>query len=210
MRSRATSASPLVRRERSWLPIVVLLALVAAVIAVVVSGSSGDPWASVRLADGFDFPVGPPDARGYYDAQPFGRDQHLGNDWNGVGGGNTDLGDPVHAIAGGVVSSAAHEGKGWGNVVRVVHRYRWGGRTEVVESLYAHLDRIDVRKGERVRRGQVIGTIGTADGAYLAHLHLEVRERPGLPLGEGYAVRPQGQVDPTAFIRRRRPAHYVR
>ncbi|MBL4587064.1 MAG: hypothetical protein JKX84_08430, partial [Flavobacteriales bacterium] len=31
-----------------------------------------------HISDGFDFPVGPPDAKGYYNAQPFGKNEHLG------------------------------------------------------------------------------------------------------------------------------------
>ena len=53
---------------------------------------SGAPTVTERgipVSDGFDFPVGPPDAKGYYDAQSFGKNRHLGSDWNGVGGGNT-------------------------------------------------------------------------------------------------------------------------
>src|SRR5262245_5899247 len=118
---------------RPWISVAIASLLTAVIVAVFLTGgtSSDDPWTSVPSADGFDFPVGPPDARGYYDAQPFGQDQHLGSDWNGVRGGDTDLGDPVYAVADGVVSSAAHEGEGWGNVVRVVHRYRGSGGTEV-------------------------------------------------------------------------------
>lgn len=37
--------------------------------------------------DGFDFPVGKPDADGYYNAQDFQENYHLGEDWNGNGGG---------------------------------------------------------------------------------------------------------------------------
>jgi len=159
----------------------------------------------LALADGFDFPVGAPDADGYYDAQPFGGDTaHLGSDWNGDRGGDSDLGDPVLAIADGrVIEAADHEG-GWGNVVRVAHRVRDRDGERVVESLYAHLESIDVRVGEHVGRGQPLGTIGTADGVYVAHLHLELREVLGRPLGRGYGP-PDAQVDPTAFIRAHRP-----
>lgn len=157
------------------------------------------------LADGFDFPVGAPDARGYYDAQPFGGDSaHLGSDWNGNGGGDSDLGDPIFAVADGrVVDAADHEG-GWGQVVRVAHHVRDTRGERVVESLYAHLERIDVRVGERVTRGQQLGTIGTAGGVYRAHLHLEIRDLVGRPLGLGYGP-PDAQLDPTAFIRAHRP-----
>jgi murein DD-endopeptidase MepM/ murein hydrolase activator NlpD len=160
----------------------------------------------LALADGFDFPVGDGDAHGYYDAQPFGGDRaHLGNDWNGVRGGDSDLGDPVLAVAEGRVTDAADYEGGWGNVVRVLHRVREAdGREYLVESLYAHLEQIDVVVGARVTRGQQLGTIGTAGGIYRAHLHLEIRDRPGRPLGLGYGP-PFAQVDPTAFIRARRP-----
>lgn len=157
------------------------------------------------LADGFDFPVGPPDAKGYYDAQPFGKNNHLGNDWNGVGGGDSDLGDPVHSVADGVVTFAEDMGGGWGNVVRVVHRVKSGKDTRMMESLYAHLETVLVRPGEIVRRGTKLGTIGTANGQYKAHLHLEIRSAPDLPLGNGYSEDKSGYLDPTAFIREHRP-----
>ncbi len=148
----------------------------------------------------FDFPVGPPDATGYYDAQPFGDNAHLGNDWNGKGGGNTDLGDPVYAVAEGIVIETVDHGGGWGNVIRIVHPCGTRG----VESLYAHLETVDVAPGARVTRGQRIGTIGTAGGVYPAHLHLELRERY-LPLGGGYAADTRGYLDPTRYIRSHRP-----
>ena len=164
------------------------------------------PWDHVPLADGFDWPVGPPDATGYYDAQPFGQNRHLGEDWNGRGGGDTDLGDPVHAIADGVVTEAWDHWGGWGQVVRVVHRWREpDGRMRTVESLYAHLDRMDVRDGQVVKRGQGIGTTGDAHSQYLAHLHLELRARPGMPLGPGYSSDRAGWLDPSVFISLRRP-----
>ena len=160
-----------------------------------------DPCGALAEADGFDFPVGPPDAAGYYDAQPFGTDTHLGSDWNGRGGGDTDKGDPVAAVADGRVSEASDIGGGWGPVVRIVHRTGDG----CVESLYAHLDTIAVEAGAIVRRGDPIGTIGDAHGVYVAHLHLELRDAPGLPLGGGYGT-PDGHLDPTAFVNAHRPA----
>lgn len=155
--------------------------------------------ASAAECGRFDFPVGPPDASGYYDAQPFGANDHLGNDWNGTGGGNSDLGAPVYAISPGVVSAASDVGGGWGNVVRVAHSCR-GAPEQELESLYAHLETVEVRAGQRVLRGQRLGTIGTAGGQYLAHLHLELRAHAGLPLGGGYSEDPTGFLDPSAFI----------
>ncbi|HEY8144396.1 MAG TPA: M23 family metallopeptidase [Kofleriaceae bacterium] len=157
-------------------------------------------------AGSFGFPVGDGSATGYYNAQPFGENAHLGDDWNGTGGGDTDLGDPVLTIADGVVTSAEDHGGGWGKVVRVVHDVGPAGAPVHVESLYAHLDSIEVSTGEVVARGHRIGTIGDAGGRYPAHLHLEVRDRVGLPLGHGYGAGVRGYLDPTAFILARRPA----
>jgi len=188
----------------AWLPLVGAVAAVAVVTGAARgrAGLDGPPVATSECG-GFDFPVGPPDASGYYDAQPFGTNDHLGSDWNGDGGGDTDLGDPVYAIAAGVVSAASDHGGGWGNVVRVVHPCGEVPGREV-ESLYAHLDGIEVHAGQRVVRGQRIGTIGTAGGQYRAHLHLELRARPGMPLGGGYSEDTAGYLDPTAFIHRHR------
>ncbi len=180
------------------------LALTVAVgLALAVARTSRAPARAFASppCDGFDYPVGPPDAVGYYDAQPFGDTDHLGSDWNGNGGGDTDYGDPVHSIAGGRVVFAGDVGGGWGNVVRIVH---WCG-DEPVESLYAHLASIEIGAGAAVRRGDPIGTIGDADGQYLAHLHFELRRVVGLPIGGGYGIDAPGYVDPTAFIDAHRP-----
>lgn len=152
---------------------------------------------AVAVVGGFQSPVGPPDGAGYYDAQPFGENEHLGSDLNGRGGGNTDLGDPVFAAARGTVVFADDLQGGWGNVVRLVHALPDGAS---VETVYAHLDRIDVAVGDDVPRGAEIGTIGTAHGRYKAHLHFEVRTTVGAAIGGGYGAPEQGQVDPTAFV----------
>jgi len=164
---------------------------------------------SIPTSDGFDFPVGPPDADGYYDAQPFGGpSSHLGSDWNGNGGGDSDLGDPIHSIGHGLVTDAFDRGGGWGGVVMVAHRIPDpdGGPDQLVESLYAHLQRIDVKVGDTVARGALLGTMGNVDGLYLAHLHFEIRSRTGVGLGGGYGLPGTTWVDPTAFIEARRPA----
>ncbi|MEM6929170.1 MAG: M23 family metallopeptidase [Myxococcota bacterium] len=158
-----------------------------------------DPCHGLSDAEHFDFPVGAPDARGYYDAQPFGANRHLGSDWNAATGGDSDLGAPVFAVARGRVTEVRDHGGGWGRVVRVVHRHE--GRC--VESLYAHLSSVDVVVGQPVLRGVRLGGIGNVGGRYLAHLHFEIRTQAGLPLGGGYGV-PEGHVDPTAFIEARR------
>ena len=159
----------------------------------------------IPVSDGFDYPVGAPNGEGFYDAQPFGRNTHLGSDWNGLGGGNTDLGEPVTNIANGRVRWAADKGRGWGWVVVVTHRLSTSSDDpQWVESVYAHLDRVDVQAGQVLQRGASIGTIGDAHGAWPAHLHFEIRKGRGQALGRGYGPA-HGQVDPTAFINAHRP-----
>jgi murein DD-endopeptidase MepM/ murein hydrolase activator NlpD len=158
-------------------------------------------YCEVRIVNGsnwFDYPVGAPNAKGYYRAGKFGEDRHLGEDWNGKGGGNSDYGDLVYAIADGTVSYAEDTQLGWGNVVRIVHPV---DKTHSVEAVYAHLAKMRVHDGAKVKRGQEIGTIGNADGAYQAHLHFEIRSQPGLPLGGGYSANPAPAfLDPSEFI----------
>src|SRR5260370_19690526 len=132
--------------------------------------------AFTRLADGFDLPVGKPDARGYYKARGFRSHGHLGEDWDGVGGGDTDLGDPVYCIGDGVVVFARDCHQGWGNVIIVRHAYRDGLGVRYVDSLYGHLDKILVKPGQSVRRGQQIAAIGNPHCPYHPHLHLTVRK----------------------------------
>jgi murein DD-endopeptidase MepM/ murein hydrolase activator NlpD len=165
---------------------------------------AGTPRAGIPFADGFDFPVSPPEGRGFIVRKGWRFKGHLGEDWDG-GGYDTDLGEPVHAVAAGRVSFVADVGGGWGKIVRIVHRYRdRRGEGRAVESLYAHLARIDVRENELLRRGGQIGTLGNCDGFYTAHLHFELRGRTGLPLGPGYAADATGWLPPSEFIRQHR------
>lgn len=155
--------------------------------------------------NGFDFPVGKPNAENYYLASKFGQRNHLGEDWNGVGGGNTDLGDPVYAVSNGVVAFTEDVCCGWGNVVRVIHKLENNQKYQYLETVYAHLDRIDVHPGQLLKRGALIGTIGNAHGAYKAHLHLELRDFINMSLGPGYSDDHFGYLDPSQFILSNRP-----
>ena len=131
----------------------------------------------IPIADGFDFPVGKPNAEGYYVFRGYWPNGHLGEDWNGNGGGNTDLGDPVYAIGDGLVVYSNDFRRGWGNVVILRHAYRDArGQVRYIDSLYGHLDRRYVKLDQIVKRGQQLGTIGTAHGKYYAHLHFEIRK----------------------------------
>lgn len=157
------------------------------------------------ISDGFDFPVGKPDGHDYYKAQNFGDNRHLGEDWNGRGGGNTDLGDPVYAVANGLVTFSKDVCCGWGKTVRIVHHLPNHPEHPYIESIYAHLHTMDIEVGSLVKRGQRIGTIGNADGRYKAHLHLEMRNFINMSLGPGYGDDHYGYLVPTDFIRKNRP-----
>ena len=157
------------------------------------------------ISDGFDFPVGKPNAKGYFKAQLFGENMHLGEDWNGVGGGNTDLGDPVYSISNGLVTFSRDVCCGWGNVIRVVHRLPNHPEFQYIEAVYAHMHSINVKAGDLIKRGQQIGTIGNANGRYSAHLHLEMRSFINMSLGPGYSEDLYGYEDPSTFILQHRP-----
>ena len=154
------------------------------------------------IADGFDFPLGSPNGKGYYVAQGFGINTHLGEDWNAVTGGNTDLGDTIYSVAHGYVRFAADPGGRWGNTIRMIHRLEDG---EMIESLYAHCQKMFVSQGEWVERGRSIGTVGTANGNFLAHLHLEFRKDLSLPMRSGYSRYRRGYLSPREFIKAHRP-----
>ncbi|MEM6628890.1 MAG: M23 family metallopeptidase [Bacteroidota bacterium] len=149
------------------------------------------------LSDGFDYPLGAPNGKGYYVAQGFGINRHLGEDWNAVTGGNSDLGDTIYAISHGYIRFAEDPGGRWGNTIRMVHKVDEG---TYVESLYAHCDEMLVVKGQWISRGEPIGTVGTANGAFLAHLHLELRDSLNMGMRSGYSRRKVGYRSPREFI----------
>jgi murein DD-endopeptidase MepM/ murein hydrolase activator NlpD len=183
----------------------------------------------ISPADGFDFPVGDPDAQGsytdfktgeahsgWYVAVRFGQwysyGIHPGEDWNGVGGTDTDLGQPVHAVAAGRVVFAGDCGQPSGGVVMIQHVYFENHEKHRIRSVYAHLKDIQVKKGDEVRRRQVIASIGQdPQKTFHAHLHLEMRRDQEL----GPTFWPSANhkskdwvrehyADPSAFIRSHR------
>ena len=90
-------------------------------------------------------------------------------------------GTPVRAAAPGRVVFAAPAGGGWGKLVVVAH-------SDGVETMYAHLSRIEVRTGQSVGAGTRVGRVGATGDAHGPHLHFEVRlrgaavdPRPALP-----------------------------
>jgi murein DD-endopeptidase MepM/ murein hydrolase activator NlpD len=163
------------------------------------------PTAEIRLADGFDFPVGKPDGANYYRFRGFIRGDHMGEDWNGLAGGNNDLGKPVYAVAHGVVVYSKDYRSNWGNVIILRHAYRDKGTIRYVDSLYGHLNERLVTLGTQVTRGQKIGTIGTNHGMYVAHLHFEIRKNINIALKHrDYAMDFSNYHRPAQFIAERR------
>jgi murein DD-endopeptidase MepM/ murein hydrolase activator NlpD len=157
--------------------------------------------AFTKLADGFDFPVGKPDAQHYYKARGFREKGHLGEDWDGVGGGDTDLGDPIYCIGDGIVVFARDCHQGWGNVMIVRHAYRENGDIKYIDSLYGHLNSMLAHRGQSVTRGQEIATMGTAHGLYDAHLHLEIRKNLEIGMSRAKFARDfNNYYDPSRFI----------
>ena len=86
---------------------------------------------------------------------------HTGIDLRG------DLGELVHATANGKVSIAGREG-GYGNMVEIDHGNGFSTR-------YGHLSEIDVKVGQQVRIGQLVGRIGSTGRSTGPHLHYETR-----------------------------------
>jgi hypothetical protein len=162
--------------------------------------------ASIPTATRFDFPLGSEHGAMAYNAQRFTENRHLGDDLNGIGGENSDLGDPVYAVADGRVLFEGEGGPGWGNVIIVLHAYLKNGSRAYVQSYYGHVDAVLVHAGQAVRRGEKIATVGTAHGRYFAHLHFEMREFITPFIGPGYREDTRGWVDPTAFIAQHRGA----
>jgi murein DD-endopeptidase MepM/ murein hydrolase activator NlpD len=157
--------------------------------------------AFVKVADGFDYAVGKPEAQGYYKARGFRSHGHMGEDWDGLRGGDTDLNDPVYCIGDGVVVFARDCHMGWGNVIIIRHSYREGGVIKNIDSLYGHVNKMLVHRGQVVSRGQQIATIGNAHGLYDAHLHLEIRKNIEIGMSRAkFAQDSSNYFDPTQFI----------
>ncbi|MGD8866906.1 MAG: M23/M56 family metallopeptidase [Gemmatimonadales bacterium] len=81
-------------------------------------------------------------------------------------------GAEIHAAAAGEVEEATTDYAGGASHGTVVILDHGGG----IKTFYSHLDRLDVRKGQRVSRGDVLGTQGSTGKVTGAHLHFEVWE----------------------------------
>jgi murein DD-endopeptidase MepM/ murein hydrolase activator NlpD len=82
-----------------------------------------------------------------------------------------DAGAAVHAAADGEVIYAGNQIPGFGNLVLIKHADGWA-------TVYAHLNRVDVKNQEKVTQGQQIGQAGNTGGVPEPQLHFEVRYQP--------------------------------
>jgi murein DD-endopeptidase MepM/ murein hydrolase activator NlpD len=87
-------------------------------------------------------------------------------------------GTPIYATANGVVKVAGNLGNGYGNHVIVNHGYGY-------ETLYGHMYRINVRSGRQVKRGEILGYVGSTGKSTGPHLHYEVHKN-GRPIDPVY------------------------
>ena len=78
-------------------------------------------------------------------------------------------GAPVRAAENGIVAYAGNELRGFGNLLLIKHADGW-------TSAYAHNDQLLVRRGDRVRRGQIIARVGSTGSVTSPQLHFELRE----------------------------------
>ena len=115
----------------------------------------------------------------------FAGNAHLGVDISTRGG--TGPGAPVLAVDGGVVVSAGDSVSHWtyGNEININHG-------NGLYTRYAHLSKISVRVGQKVSKGQIIGTEGNTGNSKGTHLHIEVHK--GIPNGQ--------RVDPMGYLHR--------
>jgi murein DD-endopeptidase MepM/ murein hydrolase activator NlpD len=190
------------------------------------STSSTTGESGTRIADGFDAPVGTLEERRgtqlwpgtWFDATGFARRYtdsggsaayHTGADLNlNSPQWNTDAGLPVYAIASGEVTFAGSKNV-WNNIVIIRHDpLKPGG--SYVYSRSAHLARMTVQVGDRVQRGDQIGTIGKPSGG-TEHLHFDISPTEALFNNAGDWPRldltrlRRDYVDPKTFILQNRP-----
>jgi murein DD-endopeptidase MepM/ murein hydrolase activator NlpD len=105
-----------------------------------------------RLASGFGYRI-----------DPFTkvRKKHYGMDFT------AKRGTPIYATGNGVIKRADNRSSGYGKHIRIAHGFGY-------VSLYAHLSKYNVRRGQKVKRGDVIGYVGSTGRSVGPHLHYEI------------------------------------
>ncbi len=78
-------------------------------------------------------------------------------------------GTPIYSSGAGTVKKIHRSRRGYGNTVTIDHGFGY-------ETFYAHIKDINVTKGQKVTRGQIIGTVGNTGKSTAPHLHYEVRK----------------------------------
>lgn len=91
---------------------------------------------------------------------------------------SANVGSKVYSTAQGRIVKIMYSKYGYGNRIVIKHAYGF-------ETLYAHLDVINVRKGQWVNKNQLIGTVGNTGRSTGSHLHYEIHKNgePRDPLG---------------------------
>jgi murein DD-endopeptidase MepM/ murein hydrolase activator NlpD len=90
------------------------------------------------------------------------RKMHTGMDFT------SPRGTPIYATGTGKVIRADNRSTGYGKHIRIDHGFGY-------VTLYAHLSKYNVKKGKKVKRGDVIGYVGSTGRSQAPHLHYEVR-----------------------------------
>jgi murein DD-endopeptidase MepM/ murein hydrolase activator NlpD len=116
-----------------------------------------------HLASGFGYRVDP-----VYKVTKF----HAGLDFAAA------LGTPIYATADGIVKEADYNAGGYGNNVVINHGFGY-------ETLYGHMYRIKAKTGQKVKRGEVIGYVGSTGKSTGPHCHYEVHKN-GQPVDPVY------------------------
>ncbi|WP_338647471.1 M23 family metallopeptidase [Flavobacterium sp. KS-LB2] len=100
-----------------------------------------------------------------YRTDPFtkARKMHEGMDFT------AKTGTPIYATGDGVVAKADNTASGYGNHIVIRHGFGY-------ETLYAHLSKYNTRAGQRVKRGDIIGYVGSTGRSEAPHLHYEVHK----------------------------------
>ncbi|RZJ73527.1 peptidoglycan DD-metalloendopeptidase family protein [Flavobacterium sp.] len=100
-----------------------------------------------------------------YRTDPFTkvRKFHAGMDFS------SKSGTPIYSTGDGVVERADNTASGYGNHIVIRHGYGY-------ETLYGHLSKYNVRAGKRVKRGDLIGFVGSTGRSEAPHLHYEVHK----------------------------------
>lgn len=116
-----------------------------------------------RMASGFGYRIDP-----IYKTTHF----HAGLDFA------APQGTPIYATANGVVTTAGNMANGYGNHVVINHGYGY-------ETLYGHMFKVKARPGSRVKRGEIIGYVGSTGKSTGPHCHYEVHKN-GRPIDPVY------------------------